>query len=83
MDASQNSDKFIAKYLVEQHIHFDWICNNENRIDHHIYGVQLQSEKVVNEIDNKQIIVSVANDDEQESIKEICSKNNWEAYYFC
>lgn len=75
--------KFIAQYLVSQQIHFDWICNNENKIGHQVYGIVLRPEKTVNEIENKQIIVSVSNAEEQKSIKQICGENNWETYYFC
>jgi glycosyltransferase involved in cell wall biosynthesis len=75
--------KFIAHYLVSNHISFDWVCNNENKIDHQIYGVRLKSEKMLDEIDNKQIIVSVANADEQSSIKVLCESNDWNVYYFC
>lgn len=75
--------KFIARYLVSQNIHFDWICNNENKIDHQIYGVRLGSEKMLTETDNKQIIVSVANTGEQTAIKEMCNMHHWETYYFC
>lgn len=75
--------KFIAQYLVSHNIPFDWICNNSNKIGHQIYGVYLQSEKMLNEINNKQIVVSVANADEQICIKELCLANHWNTFYFC
>lgn len=75
--------KFIAQYLVSKHIPFEWVCNNENKIDHQIYGVRLKSEKSLSEIHNKQILVSVANAEEQSGIKELCTNNDWEAYFFC
>jgi len=75
--------KFIAQYLVSQQISFDWVCNNENKINHQIYGVRLQSEQLVETIDHKQIIVSVANAEEQAGIKARCAAEGWETYFFC
>ncbi|MBK7689797.1 MAG: glycosyltransferase family 2 protein [Bacteroidetes bacterium] len=75
--------KFIAHYLVSKQIPFDWVCNNKNKIDHDIYGIRLKSEKSLGEIHNKQIMVSVANADEQRTIKELCARNDWDAYFFC
>ena len=75
--------KFIAQYLVENKIPFDWVCNNENKIGLNIYGVILKSENDLGDIPNKQIIVSVSNHEEQAFIKEECAKHSWQAYFFC
>lgn len=75
--------KFIAKYLVAQHIPFEWVCNNENKINHQIYGICLKSDNMVGDIHDKQIIVSVANAVEQKTIQEICTTHKWETYFFC
>ena len=75
--------KFIAQYLVEKEIPFSWVCNNENKIGRDIYGVILQSDVTLYELDNKQIIVSVANIEEQKEIANRCKESEWENYFFC
>lgn len=75
--------KFIAQYLVKQKVPFNWICNNENKIGKDIYGVMLEGESALNEINNMQLIISVANTEEQEEIKTICAQEGWETYFFC
>jgi glycosyltransferase involved in cell wall biosynthesis len=75
--------KFIAKFLVSKDIPFDWVCNNENKINHQIYGITISSDKLISTIENKQIIVSVSNADEQLSIERITSANQWKTYFFC
>ncbi len=75
--------KFIANYFIKKGISFTWICNNENKIGHDIYGVMLKSETALNNIPNKQIVVSVANDVEQDAIKKRCDIHGWERYFFC
>ena len=74
--------KFIANYLVSKEVPFTWVCNNEKKIGKEIYGVVLQSEQIINDIENKQIVVSVSNAEEQNEIREICSLRNWPVYYF-
>jgi len=75
--------KYIAKYLVRRDIPFTWVCNNKNKIGHEIYGVVLQSVENLGAIENKQIVISVANRDERLAISEECTSEDWECYFFC
>ncbi len=73
--------KFIAKYLIENKIRFTWVCNNEKKVGKSIYGVMLQNTNIIRQIEKKQIIISVANEVEQEEIRIECA--DWQAYFFC
>ncbi len=75
--------KFIAQYLTQRNVSFIWVCNNENKIGHNIYGVVLQHEDALQQISNTQIIISVANVEEQMEIGERCQNEEWEHYFFC
>jgi glycosyltransferase involved in cell wall biosynthesis len=78
-----NRGKFIANYLVKHKVSFTWVCNNEKKIGHDIYGVVLEPINKLKRIEDLQIIVSVANSEEQESIVEKCKSAEWETYFFC
>lgn len=75
--------KSIAKYLIERDISFTWVCNNEKKIGHDIYGVILRSVNELIEINDKQIIVTVANSEERKVIRTQCQVEEWETYFFC
>lgn len=75
--------KFIARFLNERDIQFSWVCNNEKKIGKMIYKNQLKSTHKLEDIKDKQIIISVANPAEQQEIRSICNLNNWERYFFC
>lgn len=76
--------KLTAQKLIGQGITFDWICNNEKKIGKEIYGVYLQSSDSIIEFENNQVIVQVANEVEQNDIKNlIASKAGVEVFYFC
>ena len=78
-----NRGKWIARYLVEHGIPFLWVCNNKNKIGHMIYHQVLKATSSLLDLDNMQIIISVANHDEQLEIKAICTLHLWESYFFC
>jgi len=57
--------KTIAKQLIENHIDFEWICDNPKKIGKDIYGKVLKPFRYLNTIKNSQSIVTVANKDAQ------------------
>jgi len=61
--------KHIAKMLKKRKIPFIWICNNPKKIGKHIYKIELHSFKYLNELENPQSIVTVANERSQTRIK--------------
>ncbi len=72
--------KFIAQKLLEKKINFTWICGVKNKIGHNIYGVILKDSKI--EQKDSQIVVAIANPEEQERIRSDENKKN-EYFYFC
>lgn len=72
--------KSISKLLLDRNISFKWVCNNPKKIGKHIYGVELNSTDHLKEESDRQIIVAVANPDEQKLIRESLEQA---AFYFC
>ncbi|WP_282056038.1 glycosyltransferase family 2 protein [Maribacter luteus] len=64
-----NKGKTIAKRLLAKNISFEWICDNPKKINKDIYGKKLQHFQVLNQLENPQNIITVANEKEQEAIK--------------
>ena len=79
--------KSIAQLLQEKGVAFDWICNNPKKIGKEIRGVTLQDQNAFDLKGHLQIIVAVANWEEQEWIK-LYLKENFgqdviDVFYFC
>lgn len=72
--------KWLAQQLVEKEIPISWICNNPKKIGHIIYGVEMMATSTLSNLENPQVIVTVANPQEQEELKLILGK---QAYFFC
>ena len=79
--------KHIAKLLKEKNIPFIWICNNPKKIGKHIYNIEMQDFKHLNELENPQCIVTVANETSQEHIKTYFSNQDMysmeDYFFFC
>ena len=79
--------KTIAKRLVEQNIPFYWICDNPKKIGRDIYGIKLRSFDYLTELKSPQSIVTVANENEQGSIKQYFQHQNMKSmidyFFFC
>ena len=60
--------KWLAQHLAEREIDYTWISNNSKKIGHSIYGQIIQAPKKINQFSNADIIISVANPDEQEEL---------------
>lgn len=82
-----NKGKTMAKYLIKKSIHFDWICDNPNKIGHNIYGKILKSTRFLNEVTHTQSIISVANKTAKIEIlahlKTLEKKNIEDYVFFC
>ncbi|MCB9190513.1 MAG: glycosyltransferase family 2 protein [Flavobacteriales bacterium] len=72
--------KFIAKLLQERSIQFRWVCNNEKKIGKHVYGIEMESVDAVDKHVDGQVIVAVANPEEQNEIRQLLSTD---AFWFC
>ena len=79
--------KAIAQYLIKEKVTFHWLCNNPKKIGKDIYGVLMQSETALQNFDNPQVIVAVANDEEQAALKNNFHQKNMETmrdyFFFC
>ena len=79
--------KLLAKKLSEKKIDFSWVCDNPNKIGKNIYNKNLHDVKYLNELNNYQAIITVANKESQKLIKNFFDSKNLEKmkdyYYFC
>jgi len=79
--------KLLAKKLIELNIDFIWVCNNPNKIDRIIYNKQLKSIEYLDELDNYQSIITVANEESQSLIKIFFDSKGYKImrdyYFFC
>lgn len=66
--------KVIAKWCVASEIDFHWVCDNENKIGKDIFGQRMQHFSYVEQLAAPQVIVSVANQDDQLMIKNYLEK---------
>ena len=72
--------KLIAKLLADSNVPFKWVCNNPNKIGKEIYGTNLEDTESINANTNCQLIIAVANPEEQAQIR---SSMIQEAFWFC
>ncbi|MFK7949328.1 MAG: glycosyltransferase, partial [Saprospiraceae bacterium] len=79
--------KAIAQYLINKKVAFNWLCNNPKKIGKDIYGVLMQAETALENLENPQVIVAVANHEEQAELKQHFHKNGMETmldyFFFC
>lgn len=79
--------KAIAKYLIDKNISFNWLCNNPKKIGKDIYGVLMQPENYLETLDKPQVIVAVANHEEQTELKNYFHQKGMETmkdyFFFC
>lgn len=79
--------KAIAQYLIREKVKFNWLCNNPKKIGKDIYGVLMQSESILETLEKPQVIVAVANHEEQAELKQHFHKNGMETmedyFFFC
>jgi glycosyltransferase involved in cell wall biosynthesis len=60
--------KHVAQIFNRNNIAFSWVCDNPKKIGHIIYDVSLASDRLIPWQTNPQIIVTVANIEEQKDI---------------
>ena len=73
--------KICARRLLAADIPFTWMCNNPNKINKSVYDTLIENVKHINEIPNKQVIVVVANKEQQAEIRTQLAED--EAFFFC
>ena len=79
--------KNIARLLIQNEIHFTWICNNERKIDKKIFDVHMQSTHILFDLKSPQVIISVAAPEDQKEIREALHRKAFEPmkdyFMFC
>lgn len=77
--------KKIAQLLQAENIKFVWACNNEKKIGHNIYEQEMKDiDSVFQENESYQSILTIANKEEQQQIKDyLKQQQNIEAFWFC
>ncbi|MEP0213790.1 MAG: glycosyltransferase family 2 protein [Cellulophaga sp.] len=79
--------KEIAKKLIEKNIPFLWVCNNQQKIGKDIYNQKLKHFLAIDNVKDLQIIITVANQKEQLTIKSHLNTLNLKAvkdyFFFC
>ena len=82
-----NKGKTVAKLLLDRNIPFYWICDNQKKIGKNIYGIELRNFEYLEELHQPQSIVTVANEDEQRSIKNYFLEQKMQSmidyFFFC
>lgn len=76
--------KNLAQELQKNAIPFRWICNNEKKIGHEIYGVTLEDTTTLNNDIACQVILAVSQQSESEELKQNLADNRLvKPYFFC
>ena len=75
--------KTIARKLLDKNIPFHWITNNNKKIGHIVYDQMLLSVDTFHFQSSDKVIVSVANEKEQQEIILQMQKLNTEFFLFC
>lgn len=79
--------KTMAKQLIEANVKFTWICDNPNKIGRNIYDVFMHNYHKIHELENPQVLVSVANEEAQTEIKQLFNSKNMtpmeDYFFFC
>lgn len=73
--------KICARRLLAAGVPFRWMCNNPNKINKSVYETLIENVKEIHSIPNKQVIVVVANKDQQAEIRSQLTEE--EAFFFC
>jgi len=79
--------KAVAKKFISQGVDFLWICDNPKKIGKHIYDKQMLGFNELDNIENAQSIITVANPKAKEEIKSYFGKRNQKSmkdfFFFC
>ncbi|MEM9848109.1 MAG: glycosyltransferase family 2 protein [Bacteroidota bacterium] len=78
--------KTIAQHLGKQQIDFRWVCNQSSKWGHRIQGILMEDYTVLQQIQQVQIIIAVANSTAQKEIKTFlldCEIGAADFFFFC
>lgn len=79
--------KYIAKLLIKKQIPFVWICDNPKKIGKHIYNQEMRNFNFLEELQQPQSIITVANNNAQQEIKAYFKTQKMQSmidyFFFC
>ena len=79
--------KTIAQSLLDQQIDFYWLCDNPKKIGKEIYEKEMLHFEFLNELENPQSIITVANEEAQKAIRlyldKLEQKSMEDFFFFC
>lgn len=79
--------KQLAKKLIDQKIDFHWVSNNERKNGKTIYDKLVQHFDKITQLQNPQIIISVASPEGQKEILDFLREKKWQKgkdyFFFC
>ncbi len=79
--------KALAQILINRGVNFYWICDNPKKIGKHIYDQELLSFDSLDSIENSQSIITVANSNAQNEIRQYFQTRGHESmvdfFFFC
>ena len=76
--------KQIVQLLQSKQIPLQWICDNDKKIGQEIYAVKIDSIQLLEKVSEAQLIIAVANPEEQQAIRSyLYSNDNMRPFFFC
>ncbi len=76
--------KQIIQLLQADKIPVKWICDNSKKIGKEIYDIKMDSIQLLEHISDAQLIIAVANPNEQQTIRSyLSSKEKLQPFFFC
>ncbi|WP_420317353.1 glycosyltransferase [Ekhidna sp.] len=61
--------KDLAKLLFEEENNFHWVCDNRRKVGKDVYGIKIEHQEVIPEIENAQILIAVTSPEEKKEIR--------------
>lgn len=77
-----NKGKKLARKLITLNVPFHWICNNENKIGHKIYNVELLPIHFIQQKEFYTILLAVSSRD-PEDLHQIVNRSSHQFWWFC
>ena len=62
--------KDLVKEIQKYENSLYWVCDNEQKIGKHIYGIEMQSPEAIIDMNNPQILLAIANEEEVKEVRE-------------
>lgn len=75
--------KKLAKVMQSSWTEFRWISGNKRKVNHHIYGIQIEAESIMKELGRDfQLIVAISSPSQLKEAKN-CIPSDADIFYFC